>query len=60
MVVTMKNSELIDQLLTIANGDSDLVNEAIRVSATGPNNEADLKDVVAYIVAHRAPESVAA
>lgn len=59
MLVTMKNSELIDQLLLIADGDSDLVNEAIRVSATD-HNEADLKDVVNYILAHRPPEPVAA
>lgn len=52
MLVTMKNSELIDQLVLIANGDMDLVSEAIRVCAQ-PDGEADLKEVVDYIVAHR-------
>jgi hypothetical protein len=60
MLVTMKNSELIDQLLLIAYGDSALVNEAIRVSASGPNDEADLKAVVDYIMAHQQAEPVAA
>jgi hypothetical protein len=60
MLVTMKNSELVDQLVLIANGDLELVTEAIRVSATGPDNEADLKKVVDYIVAHRASEPAAA
>jgi len=33
---------------------------SIRVSAAGPNSEADLKNVVDYIVAYRASESAAA
>jgi hypothetical protein len=60
MLVTMKNSELIDQLVLIANGDAELVNEAIGACATGPNDEADLKQVVDYILAHRTRESAAA
>lgn len=52
MLVTMKNSELIDQLVLIANGDMDLVSEAIRTCAR-PDGEADLKEVVDYIIAHR-------
>ena len=52
MLVTMQNSELIDKLLTIANGDIDLVQKAIRVTA-GPTDGADLQQVVQYIVAHR-------
>jgi hypothetical protein len=60
MLVTMKNSELFDQLLVIANGDAKLVEEAIRISAKGPNEEADLKEVVDFIVAHRIPEPAAA
>jgi hypothetical protein len=51
MLVTMKNSELIDKLLVIAGGNLDLVQEAIRSCAK--NDRADLKDVVAYIESHR-------
>jgi hypothetical protein len=60
MLVTMKNSELIDKLVLIAGGDIDLVSEAIRVSATNPEGQAELKEVVDYIVAHRKSEPVAA
>jgi hypothetical protein len=59
MLVTMKNSELIDKLVLIANGDIDLVNAAIRYCAKG-DEEADLKEVVDYIVSHRVPEPAAA
>lgn len=59
MLVTMKNSELIDQLVLIANGDIELVSQAIRACAKGAE-EADLKEVVDYIVVHRVPEHVAA
>jgi hypothetical protein len=59
MLVTMKNSELIDQLVLIANGDIDLVSRAIRACAKA-DEEADLKEVVDYIVAHRVPEHAAA
>jgi len=54
VLVTMKNSELIDQLVLIADGDLDLVKEAISASAKGTEG-ADLKNVVEYIEAHRAP-----
>ena len=60
MLVTMKNSELIDQLLLIANGDARLVEEAIGACAKGPNGEADLKEVVDFIVAHRVSQPAAA
>jgi hypothetical protein len=60
MLVTLKNSELFDQLVMIADGDSRLVEEAIRASAKGPDEEADLKEVVDFIVARRAPEPAAA
>ena len=53
MLVTMKNSELVDKLVVIADGNIDLVQEAIRATAKGSEG-ADLKDVVEYIVAHRA------
>lgn len=53
MLVTMKNSELIDQLVLIADGNLDLVKEAISASAEGPDGAADLKKVVDYIVQHR-------
>ena len=54
MLVTMKNSELIDQLVLIADGDLELVKEAISDSAEGADG-ADLKKVVDYIKLHRAP-----
>jgi hypothetical protein len=60
MLVTMKTSELFDQLLLIANGDGRLVEEAIRVCARGPNEEADLKEVVDFILAERVAEPAAA
>jgi len=54
MLVTMKNSELIDQLVLIADGDLELVKEAISASAEGADG-ADLKKVVDYIKTHRVP-----
>lgn len=53
MLVTMKNSALIDKLVLIANGDIELVQAAIRESAEASGDGADLNKVVAYIVAHR-------
>jgi hypothetical protein len=53
MLVTMKNSELIDKLVEIADGNVDLVRDAIRICAEGPEGSADLKKVVDYIIAHR-------
>ncbi|MDB5599624.1 MAG: hypothetical protein JWN71_1668 [Xanthobacteraceae bacterium] len=52
MLVTMKSTELIDKLVTIADGNIDLVQEAIRVCAEGGSG-ADLKKVVEYIVSNR-------
>jgi|GEM_PF-6127494 hypothetical protein len=52
MLVTMKSSELIDKLVTIADGNLDLVQEAINACAKGDDG-ADLKDVVEYIEANR-------
>jgi hypothetical protein len=60
MLITMKNSELIDKLVVIAAGNFDLVQEAIRACATGPDGAADLTKVVEYIVEHRAMEPAAA
>jgi hypothetical protein len=57
MLVTMKNSELIDKLVVIADGNIDLVHEAIREAAEGAEG-ADLKKVVEYIVQHREREPV--
>jgi hypothetical protein len=57
MLVTMKNSELIDKLVMLASGDLELVQQAIRACAEGSDG-ADLKKVVEYIVAHRAKEPV--
>jgi hypothetical protein len=56
MLITMKNSELIDKLVIIADGNIDSVQEAIRACAEGPDGAADLKAVVEYIVKHRQPE----
>jgi hypothetical protein len=60
MLVTMKNSELIDKLVTIADGDLDLVQEAISACAQGTDGAADLKSVVDYIVQHRTKTPAAA
>lgn len=53
MLVTLKNSDMIEKLVLIANGDIGLVQRAIRESAQGPDGAADLKKVVDYIVSHR-------
>jgi hypothetical protein len=53
MLVTMRDSVLINKLLRLANGDLDLVQEAIRNSAGTSNDGADLEKVVDYIVQHR-------
>jgi hypothetical protein len=60
MLVTMKNSDLMDQLISLAGGDIKLVSAAIHASAKGPEEEADLKEVVEYILQHRVPEPAAA
>jgi hypothetical protein len=52
MLVTMYNSELIDKLVTIACGDIELVQNAIR-SVANQHGEADLKGIVEYIVSQR-------
>lgn len=52
MLITMKNSELIDKLVVIAGGDIDLVQEAVAACAKGPDGAADLSDVVQYIQSH--------
>jgi hypothetical protein len=52
MLVTMKNSELIDKLVRVAGGKIELVYEAIRASAKNTGG-ADLKEVVEYIVRNR-------
>lgn len=53
MLVSMKNSELIDQLVVLAEGDFGLVEEAIKRSAEGADGVADLEKVVDYIVRYR-------
>ena len=54
MLITMQNSELTDKLVAIAGGSLELVEEAIRESAKdNPDGEADLEEVVDYIVGHR-------
>lgn len=49
----MKNSELIDKLVLLADGDLGLVEEAIDRSAEGRDSIANLEKVVDYIVQHR-------
>jgi hypothetical protein len=52
MLVTMQNSELVRKLVTLADGDIDLVQSAIR--ATSKDGEAaDLESVVNFIVQAR-------
>ena len=53
MLITMKNSALIDKLVIIAKGDIELVQTAIRESAEATGDGADLNKVVAYIIANR-------
>lgn len=53
MSFALKTSDVIDRLAMVANGDIDLVQQAIRVCAGHPGGKADLKQVVDYIVAHR-------
>ena len=51
MYVRMKNTELVDKLVVIADGNFELVQEAIRHCADANGGEsADLKAVVEYIV----------
>jgi len=52
MLVTMKNAELIDKLVVIADGNFDLVQQALLACADGADG-ADLTKVVEYIEAHR-------
>jgi hypothetical protein len=51
MLVTMQNSELINKLVTLADGDIDLVQRAIR--AISEDGKADLEKVVDFIVQER-------
>lgn len=52
MLVTMQNSELINKLVTLADGDIDLVQQAIRATS-GDGKAADLEKVVNFIVEQR-------
>ena len=52
MLVTMQNSELVNKLVTLADGDIDLVQKAIR-SMSQDGKAADLEKVVNFIVAER-------
>jgi hypothetical protein len=56
MLVTMQNSELINKLVTLADGDIDLVQRAIR-SMSDDGKSADLKKVVNFIVQERESRS---
>lgn len=59
MLVTMKNSDLVDRLMQLADGNFDLVREAMR-SCADSNGAADLKKIVEYIVEHKARAPAAA
>lgn len=51
MYVRLKNTELVDKLVVIADGNFELVLEAIRHCSDANNGEsADLKAVVEYII----------
>lgn len=52
MLVTMQNSELINKLVTLADGDIDLVQQAIRATSED-GKAADLEKVVNFIVEQR-------
>ena len=52
MLLTMQNSELIDKLVALADGDIDLVQQAIRTSSAG-GKAAELAKVVNFIVQQR-------
>ena len=52
MLVTMQNSELINKLVTVAGGDIELVQRAIRAVASSDEG-ADLQKVVRYVITHR-------
>ena len=52
MLVTMQNSDLVSKLVTLADGDIDLVQLAIRTIADDGKG-ADLEKVVDFIVQHR-------
>ena len=53
-VITQEGSELLDRLTRLAYGNTSLVSDAIKANAHGLGRDADLADVVDYIVAHRA------
>jgi hypothetical protein len=52
MLVTMQNSELVNKLVALADGDIDLVQHAIRAMSVD-GKAADLEKVVAFIVQER-------
>ncbi len=52
MLVTTQNSELVNKLLTLADGDIDLVQKAIRTMSED-GKAADLERVVNFIVNER-------
>jgi hypothetical protein len=53
-VMTRKQSEMLSKLLTLARGDTAVVNQAMLESArTHPKNIAELGSVITFILAHR-------
>jgi len=51
-IMTRREEEIFDKLLKLADGDSSLLERAFRESSI-KYEEADLKDVVNYLVKHR-------
>jgi hypothetical protein len=56
--MTQEQSEMLDKLVRLANGDALLVEQAIRETSAG-EDASKLEDIVQYIVGHR-KDSVAA
>jgi hypothetical protein len=59
MLVTMQNSELVGKLVALADGDIDLVQQAVRTSS-GDGKAAELERVVDFIVRERKARAKAA
>lgn len=53
MSFTLPNSDVIEQLIMLADGDYDLVQEAIWASTDSPDKPADVEKVMSYIEANR-------
>ena len=56
-ITSDRQAELFEKLVTIADGDTKLVERAIWVASAQGTKNADLADVLAYIKRHTASES---